>query len=77
MSNWGDSDPDAESAQTNLFFREEFEIDLDDEKYAKVAVPDFKNGRLGRFIHEFDSVCKKNQQRHFNCNNYNNSILFI
>ncbi|XP_021960756.1 integral membrane protein 2B isoform X2 [Folsomia candida] len=37
------------------FFREEFEIDLTDEKYTKVEVPDFKNGRLGRFIHEFDS----------------------
>jgi len=37
------------------FFREEFEIDLGSEKYSKVQVPDFKYGRLGRFIHEFDS----------------------
>jgi len=37
------------------FFREEFEIDLENERYSKVEVPDFKNGRLGRFIHEFDS----------------------
>jgi len=37
------------------FFREEFEIDLGNEKYSKVQVPDFKYGRLGRFIHEFDS----------------------
>lgn len=57
LSNWYDpSDPDAESYQDTNFFREEFEIDLTDEKYTKVEVPDFKNGRLGRFIHEFDSV---------------------
>ncbi|CAG7834386.1 unnamed protein product [Allacma fusca] len=37
------------------FFREEVELDLEDEKYSKVEVPDFKNGRMGRFIHEFDS----------------------
>lgn len=37
------------------FFREELELDLDDEKYSKVEVPDFKGGRSGRFIHEFES----------------------
>jgi integral membrane protein 2B len=43
-----DTTPDA-------YFREDFELDLDDEKYSKVEVPDFKNGRMGRFIHEFES----------------------
>ena len=38
------------------FFREDVELDLENGKYSKVEVPDFKNGRMGRFIHEFDSV---------------------
>jgi len=37
------------------FFREDVELDLENGKYSKVEVPDFKNGRMGRFIHEFDS----------------------
>lgn len=42
----------------NDFFREEFELDLsDDESFAKITVPDFKDGRRGRFIHDF----KQNQ----------------
>jgi len=60
---YGEIEPDAEYypqtssnvATASDFFREEFEIDLESEKYTKVEVPDFKNGRLGRFIHEFDS----------------------
>jgi hypothetical protein len=32
-------------------------LDLADELFSKIEVPDFKNGRTGRFIHEFDSVC--------------------
>jgi hypothetical protein len=59
IDNWyTDSDPDAETdpQAASSFFREEFEIDLENERYSKVEVPDFKNGRLGRFIHEFDSV---------------------
>lgn len=42
------------------FFKEEFELntdDDDDEGYAKITVPDFRDGRNGRFIHDF----KKNQ----------------
>jgi len=53
LSYWVGSDgPDP---QATSYFREELELDLDDQKYAKVEVPDFKNGRMGRFIHEFDS----------------------
>lgn len=36
------------------FFREEIELDLtDDESYSKIDVPDFKDGRRGRFMHDF------------------------
>lgn len=37
------------------FFRENFQLDVENDIVAKVEVPDFKNGRMGRFIHEFDS----------------------
>ncbi|XP_068141657.1 integral membrane protein 2B [Drosophila tropicalis] len=40
------------------FFREEIELDSSDEDgYAKIDVPDFKDGRRGRFMHDF----KENQ----------------
>ncbi|XP_055839841.1 integral membrane protein 2B [Episyrphus balteatus] len=40
------------------FFREDIELDLtDDESYSKIDVPDFKDGRRGRFMHDF----KENQ----------------
>lgn len=36
------------------FFREEIELDLtDDESFSKIDVPDFKDGRRGRFMHDF------------------------
>lgn len=42
----------------NNFFREEIELDSsDDDGYAKIDVPDFKDGRRGRFMHDF----KENQ----------------
>jgi integral membrane protein 2B len=46
---------DDATANSDAYFREDFELDLDDQKYAKIEVPDFKNGRMGRFIHEFES----------------------
>ncbi|XP_066157865.1 uncharacterized protein [Euwallacea fornicatus] len=36
------------------FFQENFEIDAAN-KYEKIDVPDFKNGRNGRFIHDFNT----------------------
>lgn len=40
------------------FFREEIEMDMNEnDSYAKVEVPDFKDGRHGRFMHDF----KENQ----------------
>lgn len=43
------------SADNSLpFFREEYELDLsDDESYARINVPDFQDGRSGRFMHDF------------------------
>ncbi|XP_067623095.1 integral membrane protein 2B [Eurosta solidaginis] len=36
------------------YFREEIELDMgDNESYAKIDVPDFKDGRRGRFMHDF------------------------
>lgn len=34
------------------FFREEFDLDLNDD-VAKINVPDFRDGRVGRFLHDF------------------------
>lgn len=36
-------------------FKEEFEIDLEFESYEKINVPDFRSGRTGRFIHDFNA----------------------
>lgn len=38
------------------FFKERFEIDLENEHYEKIDVPDFRGGRQGRFIHDFSIV---------------------
>lgn len=38
------------------FFNERFEIDLENEHYEKIDVPDFRGGRQGRFIHDFNIV---------------------
>ncbi|XP_068979421.1 uncharacterized protein [Bombus flavifrons] len=36
------------------FFKERFEIDLENEHYEKIDVPDFRGGRQGRFVHDFN-----------------------
>lgn len=41
------------------FFKEKFEIDLEYESYEKIDVPDFRGGRRGRFIHDFNIVSSK------------------
>lgn len=45
--------------ENSAYFREEIELDgdNDDDGYARVDVPDFKDGRRGRFMHDF----KENQ----------------
>lgn len=43
-----------EQNDRSSFFREEFDLDLtDDNAYAKINVPDFQDGRIGRFLHDF------------------------
>lgn len=38
------------------FFREEVDLDFsDDNALAKINVPDFRDGRYGRFLHDFKS----------------------
>lgn len=37
------------------YFQEEFELDLENDSYEKIDVPDFRDGRRGRFIHDFNS----------------------
>uniref|UniRef100_A0A6M2DHU4 Integral membrane protein 2 n=1 Tax=Xenopsylla cheopis TaxID=163159 RepID=A0A6M2DHU4_XENCH len=37
------------------FFKEEFDLDIEDENYEKIDVPDFRGGRRGRFIHDFNA----------------------
>lgn len=38
------------------YFKERFEMDLENEYYEKIDVPDFRGGRQGRFIHDFNIV---------------------
>ena len=40
-------------------FNEEFDIDLENEHYERIEVPDFSHGRRGRFVHDFVvvSIC--------------------
>lgn len=45
-------DDDAEWTSESLF-KEEFELDLDEDSYEEIRVPDFGIGRQGRFIHDF------------------------
>lgn len=47
-----------ELAEVSNYFKERFEIDLQNEYYEKIDVPDFRGGRRGRFIHDFNSVCR-------------------
>lgn len=36
------------------YFREEFDLDLsEDNSMAQINVPDFRDGRIGRFLHDF------------------------
>lgn len=38
----------------DLFFKEEIELGLaDDESFSKIDIPDFRDGRTGRFYHDF------------------------
>lgn len=56
-----DSQQEATSIEKNVdsdissFFKEQFEFDLENEHYEKIDVPDFRGGRQGRFIHDFNT----------------------
>ncbi len=43
-----------DSRFNELFFKEEIELDLtDEESFSKIDIPDFRDGRTGRFYHDF------------------------
>ncbi|GAB0087291.1 uncharacterized protein DMENIID0001_015840 [Sergentomyia squamirostris] len=47
-------DTDEDKILSQSFLKEELDLDLsDDESYARIDVPDFKDGRPGRFFHDF------------------------
>lgn len=41
--------------EMNLF-KEEFELDLDDDSFEQIHVPDFGFGHEGKFLHDFRTV---------------------
>jgi integral membrane protein 2B len=43
-------------SNTTNYFMEHFEIDLEHDNYEKIDVPNFRGGRQGRFIHDFNNV---------------------
>lgn len=49
-----DHDDSLESSN-QLFFKQEFEIDIEYETFEQIDVPDFSGGRRGRFIHDFSA----------------------
>ncbi|XP_056642878.1 integral membrane protein 2B isoform X2 [Diorhabda carinulata] len=49
-----DEDEEFQKKIVKDYFQENFEIN-DDEKYEKIDVPDFRDGRSGRFIHDFNT----------------------
>lgn len=55
-------DKDLDLALDN-FFKERFEIDLENEHYEEIDVPDFRGGRQGRFIHDFNNVSTRKSKK--------------
>ncbi|CAG9766564.1 unnamed protein product [Ceutorhynchus assimilis] len=53
LKKWNDND-DWKRILNRNFFQENFQIDASN-KYEKIDVPDFRNGRNGRFIHDFNT----------------------
>ncbi|CAG9862711.1 unnamed protein product [Phyllotreta striolata] len=51
---WNDDKSEFKKLFLKDFFQENFQID-DDKKYEKIDVPDFRDGRSGRFIHDFNT----------------------
>jgi integral membrane protein 2B len=40
-------------SESNQYFDEEFDIDVEFEQYERIEVPNFSHGRRGRFVHDF------------------------
>lgn len=60
----------ADDGANDRFFKEEFELDFTDEnESSKINVPDFRDGRTGRFLHDFKSnqtaIIDENNKRCF------------
>ena len=47
---------DAEAFNVLNSFKQEFDIDLQNNGMEKISVPDFNRGRKGKFIHDFKTV---------------------
>ena len=45
-----------EKSASSYHFDQEFDLDMEFNQYEKIEVPDFSNGRRGRFIHDFAKV---------------------
>lgn len=46
--------PSLDQMDEGKFFKEELDLDMSDEEgFAKIEVPDFRDGRSGRFMHDF------------------------
>lgn len=41
--------------EVETFFEEKFDLDLENNNFEKIDVPDFRDGRRGRFIHDFNA----------------------
>lgn len=48
------ADLDLDSQINDMFFKEEIELGLaDEDPFSKIDIPDFRDGRTGRFYHDF------------------------
>lgn len=54
LKDWDNGKMDWKRILNRRYFQESFEIDPE-QKYEKIDVPDFRNGRSGRFIHDFNT----------------------
>lgn len=59
------------------FFKEEFDIDMEEENYEKIDVPDFRGGRRGRFIHDFNANKTGNKSSNFVKSVLQNSYIYV
>jgi hypothetical protein len=58
-------------SESNQYFDEEFDIDVEFEQYERIEVPNFSHGRRGRFVHDFAKVCPREPSLVHQCLNTN------